>query len=140
MLKLSTSYSKKIPVPGQEYSSQSFHCAVELELSDSLTGEQLRDQIHQTFTMVRRSVENEIGRPDGTPESRPSNGNGNGGDDEKAARATNRQIKFILDLARDQGLGLNAVNDRVRTEYGVDTVYSLDRKTASRLVDQLKAA
>jgi hypothetical protein len=146
MLKLSTSYSKKIPVPGQDYSSQSYHCSVELELSDNLTPDQLKGQIHDTFDMVKRSVEAEINgkssvAADPKPEQGPSqnhsgagNGNGNG------AKATNKQIKFILDLAKNRGMGLSDVNARVRSEFGAETIYDLDRKQASRLVDTLKAA
>ena len=57
MLKLSTSFSKKVPVPGQEFSSQSYHAAVELELSDKLQPHELQGQIHATFDMVRQAVE-----------------------------------------------------------------------------------
>ena len=138
MLKLSTSYSKKIPVQGQDYSSQSYHCTVELELSDNLTPDQLKGQIHDTFAMVKRSVEAEInGKPaPAEPEPGPrQNGSTNG----NGAKATNKQIKFILDLAKNQGMGLSQVNQRVSQEFGVDTVYDLDRKSASKLVDQLKA-
>ena len=140
MLKLSTSYSKKIPVPGQDYSSQSYHCTVELELSDNLGPDQLKGQIHDTFAMVKRSVEAEInGRP-AAVEAEPAprrNGDTNGGGN--GARATNKQIKFILDLAKGRGMGLSQVNQRVNQAFGVDTVYDLDRKSASKLVDQLKA-
>ena len=41
MLKLNASYSKKIPVEDREYSSQSYHCSVEVELPDGLAPEEL---------------------------------------------------------------------------------------------------
>ena len=34
MLKLNSSYSKKVPVEGQDFSSQSYHASVEVELPD----------------------------------------------------------------------------------------------------------
>ena len=141
MLKLSTSYSKKIPVQGQDYSSQSYHCTVELELSDNLTPDQLKGQIHETFAMVKRSVEAEInGKPAAAaPEQEPRQ-NGTGNASGNGAKATNKQVKFILDLAKNQGMGLSEVNSRVRSEFGAETVYDLDKKSASRLVDALKAA
>ena len=40
MLKLNASYSKKVPAE-EEYSSQSFHASVEVELPDGLTQDQL---------------------------------------------------------------------------------------------------
>ena len=56
MLKLNASYSKKVPA-GEEYSSQSFHASVEVELPDGLTQDQLQARIHETFDLVRNSVE-----------------------------------------------------------------------------------
>jgi hypothetical protein len=49
MLKLSTSFSKKVPVPGQEFSSQSYHAAVELELSDALKPEEVLERFARRF-------------------------------------------------------------------------------------------
>ena len=59
MLKLNASYSKKVPAEG-EYSSQSYHASIEVELPDGLTQEQLNSKIHETFAMVRDSVEAEL--------------------------------------------------------------------------------
>ena len=59
MLKLNASYSKKVPAEG-EYSSQSYHASVEVELPDGLTSDQLNDKIHETFALVRDSVEAEL--------------------------------------------------------------------------------
>ena len=59
MLKLNASYSKKVPA-GEEYSSQSYHASVEVELPDGLTQEQLQARIHETFDLVRNSVEAEL--------------------------------------------------------------------------------
>ena len=56
MLKLNASYSKKVPA-GEEYSSQSYHASVEVELPDGLTQDQLQSRIHETFDLVRNSVE-----------------------------------------------------------------------------------
>ena len=59
MLKLNASYSKKVPAD-TEYSSQSFHASVEIELPDGLTPDQLNAKIHETFALVRDSVESEL--------------------------------------------------------------------------------
>ena len=59
MLKLNASYSKKVPADG-EYTSQSYHASVEVELPDGLTQDQLQSRIHETFEMVRNSVEAEL--------------------------------------------------------------------------------
>ena len=44
MLKLNASYSKKVPAEA-DYSSQQFHCQVEVELSDGLTQEQIQKRL-----------------------------------------------------------------------------------------------
>ena len=59
MLKLNASYSKKVPA-GEEYSSQSYHASVEVELPDGLSQDQLQTRIHETFDLVRNSVEAEL--------------------------------------------------------------------------------
>ena len=59
MLKLNASYSKKVPAEG-EYTSQSYHASIEVELPDGLSQEQLQGRIHETFAMVRESVESEL--------------------------------------------------------------------------------
>jgi len=61
MLKLNASYSKKVPAEG-EYSSQSYHASIEVELPDGLTSGQLNEKIHDTFDLVRKSVESELSK------------------------------------------------------------------------------
>lgn len=138
MLKLNASYSKKIPVPGEDFSSQSFHCSMEVELSDTASQEQLQAKIHDTFAMVRDAVETELQgkKPSDLrvlPKETPAKA-------EPTVKASNRQVRYILDLAKSQGLGLADLNDRVHQKFGVESVYALDRKSASKLVDELKSA
>ena len=59
MLKLNASYAKKVPTE-EEYSSQSYHASIEVELPDGLSGEALQERIHATFNLVRNSVEAEL--------------------------------------------------------------------------------
>ena len=60
MLKLNASFSKKVPVPAEEYSSQSYHASVEVELPDGLSSQDLQSRIRDTFALVRDSVETEL--------------------------------------------------------------------------------
>ena len=59
MLKLKASYSKKVPAE-EEYTSQSYHASIEVELPDGLIQEQLNGKIHETFALVKDSVEAEL--------------------------------------------------------------------------------
>jgi hypothetical protein len=138
MLKLSTSYSKKIPVEGQDFSSQSFHAAVELELSDSLQPPEIRARIHETFLMVKNAVEDELKGQAGQP-AQPAAPTAQPPASHPASdKATNAQIKFITDLGRNLGYSLAEVNARVLELYHVPSIYDLSKKDASKLVDDMK--
>ena len=148
MLKVCTSYSKKVPTD-QQYSSQQFHASVEIELSDALSPEQLQERIHQTFMVVRNTVESEInsnGNGNGHGASAPAPASRlNGGDHAPAGdktngngKASNAQIKYMTSLATEQDIRLSALNAYCHDNYKVESIYDLTKKQASELVDSLK--
>ena len=140
MLKLNAAFNKKVPVAGEQYSSQSYHCSVEVELSDAATPEQLQAKIHDTFALVRDAVEAELhGKPAAKVEPATQTAQAEPAKPD-TAKASNKQVKFILDLAKGKGLTLTALNARVQGKFKVESVYELARKDASKLVDELKAA
>ena len=140
MLKLIAAFNKKIPVAGEQFSSQSYHCSVEVELSDAATPEQLQAKIHDTFALVRDAVESELhGKPAAKPEPAARTAKPEPAKPD-TAKASNKQVKYLLDLAKGKGLTLSALNARVQDRFKVETVYDLARKDASKLVDELKAA
>ena len=59
MMKLNAAYAKKVPAESQ-YSSQSYHAQVEVELDGGLSDPKLNEKIHNVFEVVRNSVESEI--------------------------------------------------------------------------------
>lgn len=132
MLRLSASYSKKVPVDGQDYSSQQYHAAVELELSDTETPQQLSGRIHKTFALVRDAVEEELRGTQATQPAPENNGTGNRG-----GKASNKQIKFLVDLAVRNGHTIDELNTMVAQRYGVTGLYELDRRQASSVIDGL---
>lgn len=139
MLKLNASYSKKVPT-AEQFSSQSYHCSVEVELSDAATPEQLQAKIHDTFALVRDAVETELhGKPAAKPVPAAQTAQPEPAKPD-ATKASNRQVKYLLDLAKGKGLTLTALNARVKDRFKVETVYDLARRDASRFVDELKAA
>jgi len=137
MLKLNTSFQKKVPIPGQEYSSQSFHASVEVELSDALKPEEVKSRIHDTFLMVKQAVEEEL---NGTAKATIINSPNNRIDlpDAESDKASNKQISYILSLAQHRQLGIDDLTSSVHKEFGVDSIYQLTRKQASAVVDLLK--
>ena len=144
MLKLNASYSKKVPAD-TEYSSQSYHASVEVELPDGLTPEQLNARIHETFAMVRDSVEAELhgettnaGRmadvqqlpiQSAQQQNKPAYGKKPSTD----APASPKQIKFLLDLARQNGYTI----EQLKARFNVSVLEKLSRTQCSRAIDQL---
>ena len=151
MLKLNASYSKKVPAD-TEYSSQSYHASVEVELPDGLTPEQLNARIHETFAMVRDSVEAELHgnvvpqltaapqtpdpqsysgqfEPPAQNAAKPAYGKKPATD----APASPKQIKFLLDLARQNGYTV----DQLKAKFNVGALEDLSRTQCSRAIDTL---
>ena len=137
MLKLNASYSKKVPAESH-YSSRSYHASIEVELPDGLSQEQLQERIHQTFAMVRESVEAEIrGKQEARPQQRPpqrqqpaparrTQGDG----------ASPRQLQYLQDLANSAGVDLN--NELRRLNLG--RLDDLTRQQCSSLIDDIRGS
>jgi hypothetical protein len=53
------------------------------------------------------------------------------------SKASNRQVKFLTDLAQRQGVTLAGLNAEIRQRFGVEGLYDLDKKQASRLLDEM---
>ena len=143
MLKLNASYSKKVPADG-EYTSQSYHASIEVELPDGLSQEQLNGKIHETFAMVRDSVEAELhGKGPaghGTPEPQGSRdpapqGNRSAGAD-NAAPASPKQISYLLSLASRRGI----TPQQIAAQNNVSAIDQLTRRQCSALIEQWRAA
>ena len=153
MLKLNASYSKKIPAD-TEYSSQSFHASVEVELPDGLTQEQLNAKIHETFDLVRASVEAELNEnfaqhqpallpqentanaPQMNPPAQPQqnkNGYGKKNGTTSDAPASPKQVKYLLDLARQYGVS----PDQIKAKFNIPSLESMTKTQCSRAIDEL---
>jgi hypothetical protein len=153
MLKLNASYSKKVPAD-TEYSSQSYHASVEVELPDGLTPDQLNAKIHETFALVRDSVESELhgntvqqlaqnlqtsntqaqpGLYDAPPQSasKPVYSKKNGTTSD--APASPKQVKYLLDLARQFGIN----PDQIKAKFNVPSLESMTKVQCSKAIDEL---
>ena len=139
MLKLNAAYSKKVPAEG-EYTSQSYHASIEVELPDGLSQEQLNDKIHATFAMVRESVESELGGnnirkstelPVEETATSISQGNRSG-----AVPASPKQINYLLSLASRRGI----TPQQIAAQNNVANVDQLTKRQCSALIEQWKAA
>ncbi len=138
MLKLNASFAKKVPT-NQKFSSQSFLASIECELPAGQTEPQLRQKIHETFELVKASVEEEIAAQS-THEPSQNQGRPQSPSGASGGKATNRQIQFILSLAKDRNQGLPELNQIASDQFKAATIYDLTKRDASKLVDQLKLA
>ena len=135
MLKLNASYSKKVPAEG-EYTSQSYHASVEVELPDGLSSEQLNSKIHETFEMVRNSVEAELHGK--TPIQQGGNVSQNTPNQpmQGSTPASPKQINYLLTLASRRGI----TPQQIAVQNNVANINQLSKKQCSTLIEQWRNA
>ena len=135
MLKLNASYSKKVPAEG-DYTSQSYHASIEVELPDGLSAEQLNGKIHETFEMVRNSVEAELHG------NTPANHGSYVPQETQNQSALNnppaspKQINYLLTLASRRGI----TPAQIAAQNNVANINQLSKKQRSALIEQWRNA
>ena len=146
MLKISAHVSKKVPLPNRQYSSQQFGASLEMEVSDSQSADDVQERLRRLYAIISRSIDEQItsagthsggqaaAKPDPTPPSHPAApaANGNG---KRIVPATEAQQRAIHALTKSLGM---SVTDAL-SAYGVSDPSSLSVRTASELIDKLKA-
>ena len=143
MLKLNASYSKKVPAEG-EYTSQSYHASIEVELPDGLSQEQLNDKIHATFEMVRESVEAELngnsaanhGHSEPQENGNPAPQINRTASNNSSVPASPKQISYLLSLANRRGI----TPQQIAAQNNVANVDQLTKRQCSALIEQWKVA
>ena len=134
MLKLNASYSKKVPADG-EYTSQSYHASIEVELPDGLSQEQLQGRIHETFAMVKESVETELhGKSPAVQGSVVQQNTAN--PPQGSTPASPKQINYLLSLASRRGV----TPQQIAVQNNVADINQLSKKQCSALIEQWRAA
>ena len=152
-LKLNVGVSRKVGLP--DYGSVGASCNLEMELDSALLERDLdgfHARVRDAFVAARQAVQDELARVQApielaqlAPAPRaPTNGNGNGhapgGPTERSRppkRATDKQVKAILAIARQQHADLDGL---LQQDYGVHRPEDLSLKQASELIDMLKTA
>ena len=112
--------------------------SVEVELPDGLNEHQLKEKIHQTFELVQASVEAEIENNGTVIPAEPTNPSATSAptnaDVKKFEAASPKQLKYITDLVRDTRYDTSPFLQQC----GVKTIYELNRKQISTLIDLIK--
>ena len=135
MLKLNASYSKKVPAEG-EYTSQSYHASIEVELPDGLSSEQLNSKIHETFAMVRESVEAELHGNTVNPQGGNGSQNAHNQPVQGSTPASPKQINYLLSLAGRRGI----TPAQIAAQHGVASVEQLTKSQCSEIINSWRAA
>ncbi len=158
MLKLNQSYSKKVPADG-EYTSQSYHAQIEVELPDGLTPQQLQEKARNVFEFVRNAVEAELQNrvPAQPPQPQmppvpqqqynapqqngatqqnyqPQSQRSQGRQYRNAnAVASPKQVNYLLSLAKRTGWTVQQILQRCQ----VQAVEQIPSKLCSQLIEEL---
>ena len=135
MLKLNASYSKKVPADG-DYTSQSYHASIEVELPDGLSQDQLQDRIHETFAMVRESVEAELHEKPAVNHGDFASQNNSKNDAQGSIPASPKQISYLLSLASRRGI----TPAQIAAQNNVPDVQQLSKRQCSALIEQWRVA
>ena len=135
MLKLNASYSKKVPADG-EFTSQSYHASIEVELPDGLNQNQLQTRIHETFALVKESVEAELHGK--TVNQQVGNGGTNTVNcgQQGSIPASPKQINYLLTLASRRGI----TPAQIAAQNNVSNINQLSKKQCSALIEQWRNA
>jgi predicted PilT family ATPase len=155
MLKLNASYSKKVPAES-EYSSQSYHCTIEVELPDGLTGQQLQEKVHSVFDFVRNSVEAElhdtatrqpvqtaqaIAQPVQQSHAAPQQAQQSSSQQYqnrqyRNAVASPKQVNYLLSLARRAGWTVQQILQRCQ----IASIEEIPSKVCSQLIQEFSGS
>lgn len=152
MIRLSASLSRKVPVPGIEYSSQQYGASMEIEISDADKPEAIQARIRELYGLLSRSIDEQIGQPRPaapaaaaallisvpSPEAQETGhatGQRTSRVTRKNAQATAAQVRAIKAIS--QSLGITVAE--ACSAYRVATPEELRIQDASRIIDDLKA-
>ena len=156
MMTISASHSMKAPIEGQDYSSQSYHVGLEVEVADTLDGNGIIARTHELFDLARLAVTQQLmngtGKANGNGRVNV-NGGGNGSrvvvveekkpeewipkQDPNNPIITPKQRQFLVALVQKRFKGgIKAFEAHLREE-GITSVSMLTRRQASQIIDDL---
>lgn len=153
MIKISASHSMKAPIEGQDFSSQSYHVGLEVEVADTLDGNGIIARTHELFGLARLAVNQQLKNGNGKAVA-SGNGNGIGArvvtheetapgqermirKDPSDPLLTPKQRQFLVALVQKRFKGgIKAFEEHLKEE-GISSVSFLTRKQASVIIDDL---
>ena len=158
MIRLSANLSKKVPIPGADFSSQQYGASMEVEVSDTDKPEIIQERVRQLYGLLSATIDEQIAQAGAVrpapKQTNGGNGNGNGhasppangrrtgyartngnGNGSRRINATDAQQRAIFAICKSMNLELA----EVLADYNVADTRDLNVKDASRLIDELKS-
>ena len=159
MVKITANMSKKIPVEGMDYSSQSFSAGIDVEVLDLPA---VPAKLHEVYAILDKTIEAEIaarqGKAAGNPKPEAAGGKPapepearqaavNSGDNRQRERrygnaaprnATDAQLTAIAAIAHAAGINERDLSGMLEERYGVRRADQLSVREASLFIDYLK--
>jgi hypothetical protein len=148
MIKISANLSKKVPLPGIDYSSQQFGAAMEIEISDTDRPDAIKQRIQEVYALLSQTVDEQITTSTATARSQlppprqqntstPQNGRRyqNGRSNGRPVMATEAQQRALFAIAKQMNLDLNPI----LASYNATDASQLTVRDASALIDDLKS-
>jgi hypothetical protein len=146
-LKASIGLSKKVGLP--DYGSLGASCNLEVELDASIVQDpdSFQEKIRRLYALASQAVVDQLAHANGNGKSngQSSNGNGhssnghsNGNSPEKSEMASNKQVKYLLDIARQRHeMDLARLSQFCQEQVGISDIYQLTKNQASAVIDRL---
>lgn len=146
-LKASIGLSKKVGLP--DYGSLGASCNLEVELDASIVQDpdSFQEKIRRLYALASQAVVDQLAHANGNANGngksngQSSNGNGHvssGNGSEKSEMASNKQVKYLLDIARQRHeMDLARVSQFCQEQVGVSDIYQLTKNQASAVIDRL---
>lgn len=132
-IKLTASVGKKVP-DEQEFSSRSYYASAEIECSSNLGAEQLNTELHTLYSRLEQAIDEKIS---GKVTRLPQHGRQRR-QHAPEGPASQKQTAYLLDLATARNVTLAQLNAEVQQRFGVESIYQLDRKACSQMIDQMQ--
>ncbi len=149
MIRLSASLSKKVPIEGLSYSSQSFMAGLEVEISEQSNNSQICSRMRELYQMLEESINDQI-RQHNKNESVPNKSadmsnrtsqprNSQKRRENKNYPASQAQLKAIAAIRHERELEEVELSRIIRQNFSKEAPADLSMKEASKLITLLNS-
>lgn len=166
MIRLACNLCKKIPIPGCDYSSQSYGAALDIEIADSSDVQTIQSRLQQMYRILEQSIDGQIqdgppvaGQPPIQsqsvnflsaplpPTARIPESSGlplslhqeqNSGNGNGTRKATTAQVKAVFAIIKALGIHKDYLNLKVLPSFNVSRPEDLTVAQASEVIKHLK--